>query len=414
LSRDGRAEESGIRRDRVCPLSTLETTNESFRALIDRLLDGSLPLEFHYQPIVDLRRACVVGYEALVRLPAEIGMPTEQCLQAAAECGKRLELEAAMFRTALRAREFLPPNCFLSANVSPLFLVSRQWDAFVAAETNLTGLVVEITEQDVIADYAAVRRRVDALKLLGGMIAIDDIGTGYASLKHVTELRPNFVKLDRFFVDRCPNDRSKATFIEMIGTATERLDAWIIAEGVETRAELDELIRLGVPLAQGYYLGRPKAAMKPLCAVRAGEVRSSLRARVRTETMEAHADVCLRCASRAEGAAMLEMHAEVDLAVRVDLWQRPLEFIERHPAMGVRWLEEMMKVQVGSRPVDALQRALARRAACRFDPIAVINEQGGFEGAVRIDRLMRGILDAAPLAERASQFSGPHVESDRH
>ncbi len=83
------------------------------------------------------------------------------------------------------------------------------------------------------------------------MAAVDDAGSGYSSLQHIMEMRPNFIKLDRNFITNCDSDPAKSVLIEMLGKAANRLDAWIIAEGIETKEELAELIRLGVPLVQG-------------------------------------------------------------------------------------------------------------------------------------------------------------------
>jgi EAL domain-containing protein (putative c-di-GMP-specific phosphodiesterase class I) len=363
-------------------------------ALLDRLIDGSLPFVFHYQPIVDLRRATVVGYEALVRFPSEIGLAPDVCFQAAGLCGRRMDLEEAVLTRSLAARCNLPPNCFLSINLSPTFLLTPRWDAVLAATGSLAGVVIEITEQDRVEDYDRIRPKIDLIRAQQGWVAVDDAGSGYASLKHIMELKPDFVKLDRFFVGNCHAENSKTTLIQMIGHATDRLDAWIVAEGVETPDELDELLRLEVPLAQGFFLGRPKPDMLPLPV----EVTAILRERARVlehhGSLLAHADRCVIAATRDEAERIIQNADEPDFAVVLDEFQRALFLLEVHPLLGVREVKDFMRVQLSNDARTILQRALTRPATHHFDPIVVLDEQGGFQAVVRIDRLMRSVLDA--------------------
>lgn len=224
------------------------------------------------------------------------------------------------------------------------------------------------------------------------MIAVDDAGAGYASLKHVMQLRPNFVKLDRFFVDGCDVDRSKSTLIEMIGMASNRLDAWIIAEGVEVSGELNELMRLGVPLAQGYYLGRPHAEMQPLAEKTATDISSKFRAVQTADQIERSIEKCLSFRDRHAAAAALEGDPRVHHACVIDEWDRPVSMLERHAHAGVREIAMPMKAQCFANAEDVLQRSLTRDAGTRFEPIAAINERGQFMGVVQVDRLMQTVL----------------------
>ncbi len=93
---------------------------------------------------------------------------------------------------------------------------------------------------------------------------------GYASLRHILAVRPQLVKLDRALVEGLDGDGAKNALVEMLGTFASRTDAWIVAEGVERREELDALVRIGVPLGQGYLLGRPSppfAELEPALGV---------------------------------------------------------------------------------------------------------------------------------------------------
>lgn len=372
---------------------------EVFGPLLDRVLDGSLPFILHFQPIVDLRNAIVVGYEALARFPPEIGLAPDVCFQMAERCGRRLDVEEVLLHRALDVRTVIPPNCFLTVNLSPNLMLTDRWDGLLEniraldPVGGLDGIVIEITEQDSIDDYDQMRRKVEVIRSLRGSVAVDDTGSGFASLKHVMELKPNFVKLDRFFVGNCHSDRSKTTLIQMIGMATDRLDAWVIAEGVETAEELDELIRLDVPLGQGYFLGRPDSRMLPLDPTVAESIRARIRALSHADTMLGTVEACPTFESRTDARCHLEGSPAADVVTVLDEWKRPVELLECHPLAGMRTVDRLMRVQIATEPAEALHRALTRSATHRFDPFAVINEQGEFQGIVRIDRLMRVILE---------------------
>lgn len=378
----------------------LRFDRDNFARLLDRVLDGSLPFVFHFQPIVDLRRAVVVGYEALVRFPPEIGLAPDVCIQRAEICGRRMDLEEALLHRALTAREQLPANCFLTVNLSPSLMLTDRWDTLLNdiralnPVGGLDGIVIEITEQDCVTDYDLLRRQIDLIRTLRGSVAVDDTGSGFASLKHVMELKPNFVKLDRFFVGNCHLDRAKTTLIQMIGMATDRLDAWVVAEGVETSLELDELIRLDIPLAQGYYLGRPNAVMLPLDPRIASAIRERVQALGNAETLLGTIERCPTFTSRSAGMTFLNQNPQIDMIAVLDEWNRPIELLERHPLIGLRSVERLMRAQLATNPSEVLHRALTRGTGQHFDPFAVLNEQGEFQGIVRIDRLMRGVLDA--------------------
>lgn len=369
-------------------------SSEQFAVLLHRILEGHLPLMFHFQPIADMQRGTVAGYEALVRFPKEMGPAPDFCFEGADRLGKRMALEALVTTQAIAARRFLPEDCFLSINLGPRFLLSPEWKNVLSSVTDLGGLVIEITEEESISDYDAVREAREQVRALGGLLAVDDAGSGYASLKHIVEIKPSFIKLDRMFVRNCHSDRAKSALIEMIGRAADRLDAWIIAEGVETQAELDELIRLGVPLGQGYFLGRPDPLMRELMPDKEEAIRSRVKTGGSRKDLRKHSDMCPARSTRDAAESLLSIEAGIDAVMVVDQWGRPIELVERRHDPMVHCQPELMKVQIATGAKEVLQRALARPLPCRFDPLALINNKGEFEGILRIDRLMRALLDS--------------------
>ena len=196
------------------------------------LLAGAEDLTVVFQPIVDLASATVAGYEALSRFP---GTATPDVwFAAAAEVGLGAELEALAIRRAFESLPDLPPNTFLTVNVSPHLLGSAPVAAALAAPPTLRRVVIELTEHMPTPDLAALRAQTAELRGRGALIAIDDAGSGYAGLQQLAEVRPQLVKLDRALVAGADNDPVKAALAEMVGTFTSRIDAWLLAEGIET------------------------------------------------------------------------------------------------------------------------------------------------------------------------------------
>lgn len=227
------------------------------RALGD-ILDGR-GVSSLYQPIIDLRRGTVVGYEALARFahPAVTGGPDEW-FAAATDRGRAAELDAVTLRSALARRSELPANCFLTVNVEPSSLTSDAVGAVLFDGSDLGGVIVELTEHQPW-DPLALAPVLDRLRGAGAHLAVDDAGVGYAGLQAILQLRPSLVKLDRALVEGVDRDEAKAALVEMVGVFANHLDAWVLAEGIETEAEARRVVDLDVPLGQGYYFGRPAA-----------------------------------------------------------------------------------------------------------------------------------------------------------
>ncbi|WP_263410984.1 EAL domain-containing protein [Terriglobus tenax] len=369
---------------------------EEQRRTILGILDGDIPFGFHFQPIADLERGVVAGYEALSRFPEEVSARPGQVFQSASEIGRRADLESLVVRAALTERHKLPPNCFLTVNAGPSLLMSRQWQYLLKDIGHLGGTVIEITEDEPIHDYAIFRRRLEQIREAGGHIAVDDTGAGYASLKHVMELRPNFIKLDRFFVGGCNKEAARSSLIEMMGTMASRMDAWIIAEGVETAAELDELLHLGVPLAQGYYLGKPDPVMHPLPLQHGDMIRTRTQALAQCNLASA-TEACFSCVDEVAAENYLAQNAETRLVVVVDEHSRPVKLLERHPLAGMRMVLRPLRAVKKSDIRDVLGRCLARVTEERYDPVAVVSDEGVFEGIAMMERMVKAVLESESL-----------------
>jgi PAS domain S-box-containing protein len=207
----------------------------------------------YFQPIVDLWDGSVVGHEALTRFTD--GRPPNLVFGVAARAGLGIELEIACLRASIEASQRLPPSGYLSLNASPELVLSGKLVSILAELTR--PIVVEITEHVEIDDYAGLRRE---LKRLGASVrlAVDDAGAGYASFRHILELAPDFVKIDLDLVRGVDAEPARQALIAGMTYFAVKRKLRLIAEGIETRKELDALQSLAVPYGQGYLLGRPQ------------------------------------------------------------------------------------------------------------------------------------------------------------
>ena len=208
-----------------------------------------------FQPIIDLASGEPVGYEALTRFAD--GMPPDRTFADAHSVGLGLELEIACLAAALDASEALAADCWLSLNVSPDVIL--EFDELAALLRDRSRrIVLEITEHAEIDDYAPVRAAVEGF---GSMVslAVDDAGSGFASLRHVVELAPRFLKLDGSLVRHLDRDLTRQAMVAGLSHFAVRAGCEVIAEGIEEKAELEMLREVGVALGQGYLLGRPEA-----------------------------------------------------------------------------------------------------------------------------------------------------------
>jgi PAS domain S-box-containing protein len=228
-----------------------EAARDRIQDIIDRA--AFVPV---FQPIVDLRSGAVLGYEALTRF--QDGTPPDVIFAEATTCGMSIPLEMATIAAALEASSPLPANRFIDLNVSPELVLAEEPLRSRLRERGF-NIVLEITEHMPIDDYAALRA---SFASLGDnvQVAVDDAGAGYASLRHITELRPQFVKLDRALIAGIDSDLIRQALITGMVHFTDGVASMLIAEGVETEAEREVLLTLGVRAAQGYLFARPQSA----------------------------------------------------------------------------------------------------------------------------------------------------------
>ena len=216
-----------------------------------------------YQPVIDLNSGRVIGYEGLVRVPAESTFPHTGALFDAAEVAGRVhDLDRAALDVVLRSARSLPDSMTLSVNVSPRTLESPEFTstAFLAI-LRRHGMppgrvVLELTERETIRDADRLRNILLAIQIAGVRVAADDVGAGNAGLRLLSQFSFDVVKIDLSLVQRAGEDRTHSVLRSIVEVAS-RMGATTIAEGVETPGQLRTARRLGITAGQGYLLGRP-------------------------------------------------------------------------------------------------------------------------------------------------------------
>jgi diguanylate cyclase (GGDEF)-like protein len=237
---------------------------QSARGALTRLIEGD-GLSMAVQPIVDLRTGSVHAYEALARLgPAGTGSPL-QWFSLADEFGERDALERACLRAALQLFSERPAGMRLSVNLSAPVLLDRRTLHMLDQPASLAGLIIEVTEEALVQSDAQLRAAMAPLRARGARLAVDDVGAGYSGLRQLTTVHPSYMKLDRSLVSGIDHDGERAALVSALVGYAERVGSLLVAEGIENEAELLTLRKLGAPLAQGFYLGRPGAPWPAAC-----------------------------------------------------------------------------------------------------------------------------------------------------
>lgn len=232
-----------------------QRADQRLRAEILALVERET-LNVAYQPIIDLRTGACLGLEALARFPEPYHRP-DRAFALAERYGLGLALEELVVRQAWRMLPQLARGQFLALNLTPGSLLALARRANRRQELPLSSLVIEVTEHTAIKAYDDLREELTRLRARGLRIAVDDAGAGYASLRHVLELRPDIIKIDRSLIDGLAEDRARGLVVGSFVSLARDLRAQVVAEGIEQEADLRAARHLGITAGQGYLLGRP-------------------------------------------------------------------------------------------------------------------------------------------------------------
>jgi EAL domain-containing protein (putative c-di-GMP-specific phosphodiesterase class I) len=371
-----------------------DSGTEDWPAQLERLLEHPDTLRLVFQPIVDVARGVVAGYEALARFTDADGAPSaatpDRWFAAADAAGMGARVEAMVIERCLRLREDLPPDCFLTVNVSPHLLTEPELAGLLLGAGDLARLVLELTEHQDVADVRPLLDLRDRLLDRGALVALDDAGSGYSGLQQLTAVRPQMIKLDRALVTGVDTDEVKFALAQLLGEFGGRIDAWLLAEGVETWGEMEAFVRLGVPLAQGFLLGRPA----PPWAVLDPQVGERLRRSDRRARLVENVASLVETTELVGGG---RRPAGPGTAVRVDRFGHPTGLLLPHrrdgDPPGHRPAPVSLRVPASAAVAEVARRVVTRAEPHRFDPVVVVDDVGAVTGVVRVEVLLACLAD---------------------
>ena len=389
-----------------------------------------------YQPIVNLKYGVILGYDALTRAPhgSELARP-DALFRAAIKHNMLPQLEALCREKACAGIGSLQPGQLLFINVCPDVLTHNDFIPEITINAlrqhGLTPaqVVFEITESTAIRDYPPIRQVLNALTQEGFVTATDDVGRGYSSLQQVIELRPKYIKVDMSLVRDIDKDPFKQALLEAIVKFAAISNAYLVAEGIETKGELATLIRMGVDFGQGYLLARPATPKPTLNEDMYAYIQAVAREQQRQRTglgvtmgdiveeippVTPETLVCdvenIFTRSTALGVAVVEDLRPVGLVMREKLFymlsrQYGLSIYHKRPVRLV--MDQSPLLLDAGMPLEAASQIVMHRdASVLYDYILVV-EKGRYRGTVSIMNLLNSITSLqVESARHANPLTG--------
>jgi EAL domain-containing protein (putative c-di-GMP-specific phosphodiesterase class I) len=362
---------------------------------VAHLIDRRGRCRLVYEPVADLARGTICGYEAVERFsdaPAPEVWRTE-----ALRRGLEPDFDAYVVSSVLHARESLPDGCFLAFNIRPATLLREPVKRVLARAGALDGLVIELAPRIARRDEARFVACVAELRAAGTRFAVDNVGGEDAALRFTGLLRPDMAKLSATLVadlDRIPAKRALLYEIERMAS---RFGATLVAMGVSRAEELDALLRLRVPLAQGPLIGVHAKTLTPVAFPLSRYVRERGAAMLEPGSLASLVEPA-PTAPVATGAAAALFAADRDLewVVLLDARGRPVGLHSREGCgRGEPPVAEVLVVGATNGVPEVAQRAMLRAPARRFEPLICCDANGGYAGIVLLDRLVETLARAA-------------------
>lgn len=211
------------------------------------------------QPIVDLDSGQLIAAEALARFPGPPLQPPDVWFALAHQLGLGVPLQLLAVELAVGLLDALPSRVLLCINADPDAILAPQLPA-ILEQAGAGRVVLELTEHLEIGSYEQLRQTLAVLRDQGSTLAVDDTGAGVASMAHIVKLAPDLIKLDRGFTTGIDIDPVRRSVAGAFVTLANETGAKIVAEGIETAAELDTVRQLGIEYGQGYFIARPAPA----------------------------------------------------------------------------------------------------------------------------------------------------------
>lgn len=394
------------------------TVTEQLSTLANILAHGDITSLF--QPIVSLSQRRILGHEALTRGPSNTALHSPINLLAAARHAGRLnELDMICRENACRrySQQQLQGKLFLNASPETLLDAThkpgRTLELLQKYRIPADRVVIELTEQTPTDDFELLDAALHHYRDMGFSIALDDLGAGYSSLRMWSELRPDYVKIDRYFIDGIHRDAVKREFVESIMKIARASRAQVIAEGIEQSEELRILSDMGIDLVQGYLLGRPEEIPATDAAVLLP------RSSDRDETLdENHPDLSALVLKQSsvtlshpisEVLEMFRLQANLNSIAVLDAMNTPVGIVHRsllseallkpfatdllaRKPISRLMSDDFLAVELGQ-SLQQVSRLLTSRARQRIDEDFVITCNGCYHGLGRVIDVLKLITE---------------------
>ncbi len=238
-----------------------EKIDKEYKITVLKKIIADKSISVVYQPIVDIENKKIIGYEALSRGPKESELYNPEILFGIAEEADLVwELERICREKALSNIHNMEEDKYIFLNNEPSVIYDPKFKALeIIKKLDISPerVILEITERTAIEDFQAFKKALQYFKSVGFKISIDDAGAGYASLQSIALLSPDFIKFDINLIKNIDNNLIKQNLISALLDIANRINADVIAEGVETKNEAETISRLGVKFAQGFYYAKP-------------------------------------------------------------------------------------------------------------------------------------------------------------
>ncbi len=215
-----------------------------------------------FQPIVHLESNEIIGFEALMRPQTTSALANPELLfKKALQFGVYQKLELLSWRKIIEYAETSLKDKYLFLNCSPYLIEGENFleiqSLFAENNIKIQNIVLELTERSSVSAFETFTENLSCYRDLGLRFAIDDVGGGYASLEAIVNIKPDIVKIDRHIVQGLENDPFKQSVIKFMSAFCKENNMLSIAEGIETKEELQALRQIGINAGQGYLLSRP-------------------------------------------------------------------------------------------------------------------------------------------------------------
>jgi EAL domain-containing protein (putative c-di-GMP-specific phosphodiesterase class I) len=258
---------AGISKTPELPLMSISLTSLLARVrdreTVDLINYGRLVS--YLQPIVSLKNGVhLYGYESLLRTEAPQQVSPGKLFSTAHETGLLSLLDKRAREAAIKSKKEKIPagiksfiNFLPSTIYNPEYCLRHTFNLVNQYQIDPDELVFEVVESEKIADIDHLKKVLNTYKRQGMKVALDDVGAGFSTLEVLEMLNPDYVKIDRQYINRCDQDTANQEFLARVIELAEKLGITVLAEGIERKEELDYCMKIGIDLAQGYYLGKP-------------------------------------------------------------------------------------------------------------------------------------------------------------